>query len=247
MASDRLQRAFELFDAAVSLPEGAREGFLSRECGADAELLEDVQSLVAAHQEAEGFLSDRRSRTAASAGASAPALPVLAPGTRLGSFAIESFVGAGGMGEVYKAHDTRLDRHVAIKVLRSDSAADPRSRARFSFEARAIARLSHPRICAIHDIAHHDGVDFLVMEFLEGETLADRLRRKAMSLGEALRTALEIAQALSAAHARGIVHRDLKPGNVMLTATGARLLDFGLACLKAPGIPAVEQIGRAHV
>jgi serine/threonine protein kinase/Tol biopolymer transport system component len=241
MTPDRLHRAFELFDAATILPEGERELFLARECGADAELCDDVRSLLSAHREAEGFLSSRRGRTGSwNVVDNAPELPVLASGTRLGSFAIESFVGAGGMGEVYKARDTRLDRPVAIKVLRSDTAADPRSRARFSFEARAIARLSHPRICAIHDIAHDDGVDFLVMEFLEGETLADRLRRKGMSLADALRTALEIAEALSAAHARGIVHRDLKPGNVMLTPNGARLLDFGLARLKAGALQAGE-------
>src|SRR5918996_2325929 len=99
----------------------------------------------------------------------------LTAGARIGSYEVLGSLGAGGMGEVYKARDTRLDRHVAIKVLRSDTAADARSRARFSFEARAIARLSHPRICAIHDVAHHDGIDFLVMEYLEGETLADRL------------------------------------------------------------------------
>lgn len=240
MASDRLQRAFELFDAATALPPGQRELFLAQECGADSELRDDVRSLLSAHDEAEGFLSNRRGGTGRTNAAVTSAVPVLAPGTRLGSFAVESFVGSGGMGEVYKARDNRLDRHVAIKVLRSDTAADPHSHARFSFEARAIARLSHPRICAIHEFAHHDGLDFLVMEFLEGETLADRLRRKRMSLGEALRTAVEIAEALSAAHARGIVHRDLKPGNVMLTANGARLLDFGLARLKAGGIPAGE-------
>ncbi len=247
MTPDRLQRAFELFDGAVALPENERAAYLARECAADADLREDVESLLSAHHQAEGFLSNRRARTGdGTAAESVSGFPVLAQGARLGGFAVESLVGAGGMGEVYKARDTRLDRHVAIKVLRSDSAADPRSRARFSFEARAIARLSHPRICAIHDISHHDGVDFLVMEFLEGETLADRLRRKPMPLAEALRTALEIAEALSAAHARGIVHRDLKPGNVMLTATGARLLDFGLARLKGEGVSAVESLALAE-
>jgi Tol biopolymer transport system component/predicted Ser/Thr protein kinase len=239
MTPDRLQRAFELFDAATALPEEERELFLTQECGADGELRDDVRSLLSAHREAEGFLSGRTSRMGiGNVPKDDPALPALGLGTRLGSFAIEGFVGAGGMGEVYKARDTRLDRHVAIKVLRSDIAADPSSRARFSFEARAIARLSHPRICAIHDVAHHEGIDFLVMEFLDGETLAHRLRRKGLSLAEAIRTALEIAEALSAAHARGIVHRDLKPGNVMLTPTGARLLDFGLARLKADAGPA---------
>jgi predicted Ser/Thr protein kinase len=241
MAPDRLQRAFEVFDAAAAMPRGERDAFLAQECGADAELRADVVSLLAAHDQAEGFLSRRRR-----SGRSGPAeaivdVPALAPGTHLGSFRVERIVGAGGMGVVYKARDTRLDRDVAIKVLR-DTSGDPRSHARFSFEARAIARLSHPRIGGLHDIAHHDGIDFLVMEFLDGETLAERLRRKPMSPGEALRTALEIAEALSAAHSRGIVHRDLKPANVMLTASGARLLDFGLARLKPGYGPAVDPL-----
>src|SRR5262245_36789750 len=179
MPSDRLQRAFELFDAATALPEGERELFLAKECSLDSELRHEVRSLLSAHGEADGFLSNRGGHTRSrSVVESRNGSPGFAPGTQLGSFTIESFVGAGGMGEVYRARDIRLDRHVAIKVLRSDVAADPSSRARFSFEARAIARLSHPRICAIHDVARHDGVDFLVMEFLEGETLADRLGRK---------------------------------------------------------------------
>src|SRR5687768_3597840 len=123
MTSNRMQRAFELFDAAVALPEGERAAFLAQECVADAELREDVQSLLSAHHEAEGFLSNRRARTGEGTAAnSVPRFPVLAQGARLGGFAVESLVGAGGMGEVYKARDTRLDRQVAIKVLRSDSA-----------------------------------------------------------------------------------------------------------------------------
>ena len=137
------------------------------------------------------------------------------------------------MGEVYSARDTRLDRRVAIKVLSSEAANDPRGRARFVYEARAIARLSHPRICALHDMGHHDGIDFLVMEYIEGETLAARLRKGPMPIAQALRTAIEIAEALAAAHAQRIVHRDLKPANIMLTEGGAKLLDFGLARLRA--------------
>ena len=173
---------------------------------------------------------------AANVDQSGPAQPSLTRGMRLGVFDVESFVGAGGMGEVYRARDTRLDRHVAIKVLSPDAATDPRGRARFEYEARAIARLSHPRICALHEMGHQDGVDFLVMEYLEGETLAARLRKGPMPLTQALRTAVEIAEALAAAHAQGIVHRDLKPSNVMLTAGGAKLLDFGLARLRAPAV-----------
>ncbi len=235
MTSDRWEHIFTLFDAALARPEAERQAFLSDQCGEDAHLRQEVESLLAAHGDAEGFLSARPARAgAATVDQSRPAPPSLTRGMRLGVFDIESFVGAGGMGEVYKARDTRLDRHVAIKVLSPDAATDPRGRARFAHEARAIARLSHPRICALHEMGHQDGVDFLVMEYLEGETLASRLRKGPMPLAQALRTAVEIAGALAAAHAQGIVHRDLKPSNVMLTAGGAKLLDFGLARLRAP-------------
>jgi len=150
-------------------------------------------------------------------------------GTRLGPYEITAPIGAGGMGEVYKAHDTRLDRTVAIKVLPSTLVGDAQARQRFAREARAIAALSHPHICPLFDIGHQDGADYLVMEFLEGESLADRLARSRLPLEQALRFAIEISEALTAAHAAGIVHRDLKPGNVIITRTGAKLLDFGLA------------------
>jgi eukaryotic-like serine/threonine-protein kinase len=233
MLSGPLERVFAIFDAAVARPEGEQAGFLADACRDDPGLREEVESLLAAHKEAEGFLSTRRPFPGQThvEGAESPS-PALVPGTRLSVFVVERFVGAGGMGEVYKARDTRLDRPVAIKVLPPGAAADPRARARFTYEARAIARLSHPRICALHDVGH-DSVDFLVMEYLEGETLAVRLSRKALPLREAIRTAIEIAEALDAAHSRGIVHRDVKPGNVMLTASGVKLLDFGLARLRA--------------
>src|SRR5262245_4494764 len=151
----------------------------------------------------------------------------LSAGTRLGPYEIQSPAGSGGMGEVYRARDTRLDRTVAIKVLSEALLRSPGERVRLEREARAISSLSHPHICTLHDIGHQEGVDYLVMEYLEGETLADRLQRGPLPLDQALRYAMEIASALDAAHRRGIVHRDLKPGNVMLTRTGAKLLDFG--------------------
>ncbi len=153
---------------------------------------------------------------------------MFAPGVRLGPFEIEAMVGKGGMGEVYRARDTRLDRIVAIKVL-TEALADADARQRFEREARTIARLDHPNICAVHDVGRVDDTDYLVLEYLSGETLAARLQRGAMPVGEALRVAFEIAGALEAAHRQQIVHRDLKPGNVMLTKSGAKLLDFGLA------------------
>ncbi len=165
-----------------------------------------------------------------------------AAGTRLGPYSITAIIGVGGMGEVYKATDTRLARTVAIKTVSSPIAADPELRQRFEREAKAISSLNHPRICTLHDIGCHDGVDFLVMEYLEGETLAQRLTQGALPLAQALRYAIEMADALEAAHERGIVHRDFKPGNVTLTAGGVKLLDFGIAKLvTAPGVGDVSQ------
>jgi len=150
-------------------------------------------------------------------------------GARLGPYAIQSIIGAGGMGEVYRARDTRLDRTVAIKVLPAHLSSDAHLRERFAREARAISSLNHPNICTLHDIGQDNGVDFLVMEHLEGETLADRCSRGSLSLREGLPVAIQIADALDKAHRSGITHRDLKPGNIMLTKAGAKLLDFGLA------------------
>jgi eukaryotic-like serine/threonine-protein kinase len=153
----------------------------------------------------------------------------LPSGTRLGPYQVLDPVGAGGMGEVYRARDTRLDRVVAIKVLPEHLSASPEIRARFEREARAVSSLNHPHICTLFDVGHQGGVDYLVMEFLEGETLAARLARGPLPTPELLRVAIQIADALDKAHRQGFVHRDLKPGNVMLTKTGAKLLDFGLA------------------
>ena len=144
----------------------------------------------------------------------------LAPGARLGPYEIQSAIGAGGMGEVYKARDTRLDRTVAIKILPEALAADPQFRDRFDREARTISSLNHPHICTLHDIGTQDGIDFLVMEYLDGETLAHRLEKGALPLDQALRYAIEIADALDKAHRQGITHRDLKPGNIFLCSRG---------------------------
>jgi Tol biopolymer transport system component len=189
-------------------------------------------------------------------------------GRRLGPYEIVSPLGAGGMGEVYKARDTRLDRTVAIKILPAAFAADPEVRERFDREARAISSLSHPNICQLFDVGHQvpstlrepqgrpeqgrgttgsgQAVDFLVMEYLEGETLSARLEKGALNIDEALQTAIQIASALDAAHRAGIVHRDLKPGNVILTKTGAKLLDFGLAKAQ-PAVGAGLQTGPSMV
>jgi Tol biopolymer transport system component len=153
----------------------------------------------------------------------------LQSGTRLGPYEIVERVGAGGMGEVYRARDTRLSRSVAIKVLPTEFAADVRLRARFEQEAKTISALNHPHICTLHDVGRENGVDYLVMEYCEGQTLTDRLERGALPLDQVLQYGIEIADALSRAHRAGIVHRDLKPSNIMITKSGVKLLDFGLA------------------
>ena len=160
----------------------------------------------------------------------------LTSGKRLGPYEIQSALGAGGMGEVYRARDTRLDRTVAIKVLPHHLSSNPDLKQRFEREARAISCLNHPRICTLHDIGHQDGIDFLVMECLEGESLAERLRRGPLSLKETLKIGVEVCEALEAAQKAGIVHRDLKPANIMLTKNGAKLMDFGLAKPAAAGL-----------
>jgi len=153
----------------------------------------------------------------------------LAAGSRLGPYEILAPLGAGGMGEVYRAKDTRLDRLVAVKVLPAHLSAHPELRQRLEREARAVSSLNHPHICTLFDLGHHEGIDYLVMEHLEGETLAERLKRGPLPFPELMRAAIEIAGALDRAHRGGIVHRDLKPGNVMMTKAGTKLLDFGLA------------------
>ena len=153
----------------------------------------------------------------------------LASGTKLGPYEIVSPLGAGGMGEVYRARDTRLDRSVAVKILPSHLSEDPEAKQRFDREARTISSLNHPNICTLHDVGHQDGTDYLVMELLEGQTLAERLSKGPLPIDQVLKYGAEICDGLERAHRGGVVHRDLKPGNIMLTKTGAKLMDFGLA------------------
>ena len=156
----------------------------------------------------------------------------LSSGTKLGPYEIVSALGAGGMGEVYRARDSRLDRTVAIKVLPSHHSSDSALRQRFEREARTISQFSHPNICTLHDIGTHDGLDYLVMEYIEGETLEQRLSKGPIAPPQALAYGIQVADALDKAHRAGIIHRDLKPANVMLTKSGTKLLDFGLAKLQ---------------
>jgi serine/threonine protein kinase len=171
----------------------------------------------------------------------------LTSGTKLGPYEIQSLLGAGGMGEVYRARDTRLNRTVAIKVIPQHLSTDPARRQRFEREARAISALQHPNICTLHDIGHQDGTDYLVMEYLEGETLALRLVR-VLPLEQMLRFGIDVADALDAAHRRGIVHRDLKPGNIIVTAHGeCKVLDFGLAKLEKDTDSDAETVTRSEL
>src|SRR5436190_1779245 len=153
----------------------------------------------------------------------------LGAGSRLGPYEVVALVGAGNMGEVYRARDTRLHRDVAVKIITPGMTDSPARRARFEREAQAISRLSHPNICAIYDVGEHDGAAFLVMEYIDAESLEERLRIGPIPLSVALPTAIQIAAAVDAAHDRGIVHRGLKPANVMMASSGVKLLDFGIA------------------
>jgi eukaryotic-like serine/threonine-protein kinase len=222
MNRDRWRDVSRIYGAVLTKAPDAREMFLRDACKDDPELRREVESLLKDH----GSLMIDGS---ASQVTGALKVQTLTSGAQLGPHRIESVIGAGGMGQVYRATDTRLSRRVAIKVLPSELADDPQFQARFEREAKAIASLNHPHICTLYDVGRDHGIEYLVMEYLEGESLASRLERGALPFDQALECAIEIAAALAAAHHQGIVHRDLKPGNVMLTKSGAKLLDFGLA------------------
>lgn len=226
MRPERWQQVKAVLAGALERPPDERKDYLNQVC-VDEAMRSEVESLLAAHQQAgPDFLELPGNETDA-----------LTIGTRLGPYEILSHLGEGGMGTVYKARDTRLDRLVAIKLLRGDLADRPELRERFVREARTIGSLSHPHICTLHDIGQQDNTDFLVMEYLEGETLAQRLERGSLPLEQVLQLATEIADALDKAHSKGVTHRDLKPSNIMLTSTGSKLLDFGLAKLKRDSGP----------
>src|SRR5215469_958505 len=230
MTPERWKLVGKLFNSALEREASQRGAFLLEACGGDEELRREVESLLAQEKPANRFLESSDAEAAvkeAAKGHGDGAEKLI--GKQLGSYQILALIGAGGMGEVYRARDTRLNRTVAIKVLPERLAERAEVRERFDREARTIASLNHPNICTLHDVGHQDGTDFLVMEYLEGETLAQRLKKGPLPLGQVLQYAIEIADALDKAHRKGITHRDLKPGNIMLTTSGAKLLDFGLA------------------
>lgn len=220
-----------VFQSALDQPDDLRSTFVADACGADSSLRAEVESLLTAHDTAGAFAS-----AGALASLSTAALHELSatdtglvPGVRVGSYEIVGLVGHGNMGQVFKALDTRLDRAVALKVLSPELVLDRASRARFAREARAIASLNHPHICTLFDIGHNGRFDYLVMEYLEGVTLKEILERGPLPVDAARRYAAQMIDALDTAHRSGVVHRDLKPTNVIITDSGAKLLDFGIA------------------
>ena len=234
----RWERIKELFQAALDRPTADRSAFLRDVCGDDLELLAEIESLLDAHASAGSFAArpavDVLRRPAQFEGESAGEIATLstafAPGERLGAYKVLSRLGSGGMGDVYRALDSTLGREVAIKVLPAMFTTDPDRLARFEREARVLAALNHPHIGAIYGLEHVGGSRALVLELIEGPTLAERLARGPLPIKSALSIALQIAEALEVAHERGIVHRDLKPANIKVTPNGVvKILDFGLA------------------
>jgi serine/threonine-protein kinase len=220
MSPERWQQVERLYQAACERPAEERRQFLDNACGGDEQLRREVESLLAFNGQASQFLETPALETTARSLAQP-----LAEGTRLGPYVIAGQLGAGGMGEVYRAEDTRLGRQVAIKFLPDRFAGEARALERFQREARLLASLNHPHICTLYDV----GPNYLVMELVEGETLAARLGRGPLPVALVLRYGAEIADALAAAHSLGIINRDLKPGNIMVTKTGVKVLDLGLA------------------
>jgi serine/threonine-protein kinase len=223
--SERWEKIARLYEQVLDEEPSARRAFLDRVCGGDPDMRREIETLLAA--DAEPGLIDRPVWSAAS-DLMEPA-PALEPGTALGPYRIDRLVGEGGMGQVFRAVDARLNRTVAVKILPPTDGIDPSLRERFGREAEAGASLAHPHICTLYDVGSRDGVDFIVMEYLEGDTLAARLAKGPLPLDRALQCAIEVADALDHAHRNGIVHRDVKPANIMLTRAGAKLMDFGVA------------------
>ena len=233
----RWQQIARVYELVIDGEPSGRDAFLSEACSGDETLRREVEALL--RRDAAGMVLDRP--VWATAAVLFEDGSGVAAGTMLGPYRVERLLGAGGMGEVFRAIDSRLSRPVAIKVLPA-GVASPHMRARFAREARAVAALAHPHICTLYDVGCQDEVDFLVMEYLDGETLAARLTNGRLPLEQALTHAIEIAGALDHAHSQSIVHRDLKPANVMLTAGGAKLLDFGLAKFRPAAIRPAQDL-----
>src|ERR1051325_6171919 len=226
----RWQRVKEIFDGALERHGAEREAFLDRACDGDIDVREEVESLLRSYEVAGSFME---APAVAQAADDLATEQKLTPGQRIKHYQIVNLIGEGGMGEVYLATDTILGRRVALKVLPTFVSKDPERLRRFTQEARAASRLSHPNVCVVHEIGEtDDGRPFIAMEYVEGVTLRQRMREHAMKLGDVLDIAIQIADALTAAHEAGIVHRDIKPENIVLRPEGyVKILDFGLAKL----------------
>ena len=234
MKPERWQKIEEIYNKVVKLEPDERGAFLDKACTSDESLREEVESLLACESKADQFIESPALEVAARelARERLNQGPLELTGRALLHYRVEDKIGEGGMGVVYKARDTHLDRFVAIKVLPPDRVADPERRRRFVQEAKAASALRHPNIVTIHDIAEGGGVTFMVMEYVPGKPLSRLIPRKGLRMSEALKYAIQIADALAAAHAAGIIHRDLKPANVMADDNGTiKVLDFGLAKL----------------
>ena len=227
---DRWHRVKELFQSALEREPSQRTAFLDQACGGDDELQKEVESLIASHEKTGSFIDAPAFEAAAQV--LREKNPELTPGQRIGHYKILSLLGAGGMGEVYLAQDTRLGRKLALKMLPASFTADQKQVRRFEQEAHAASALNHPNIITIHDIGQIDAIHFIATEYIEGETLRQHLADNAMKLGEGIDVVIQVASALGAAHQAGIVHRDIKPENIMLRPDGyVKVLDFGLAKL----------------
>lgn len=260
MPPDRWQHVAVLCDSALSLEPARRPAFLDEACGRDYELREELEALLAYEQQAPEFLESPAHELAASVlvDKQPKAAPEPLPaGLQIGPYRIVAKIGSGGMGHVYKAADTRLERDVALKFLPTGAGTDSEALMRFQREARVVAALSHPNLCTLYDIGEHEGQPFLVMELLEGESLKERISAGPLPSREAIKLALQIADGLQAAHEKGVVHRDIKPGNIFITPCGqAKILDFGVAKLLsesghasavAPGMSATGTSAEATI
>ncbi|MGH9961101.1 MAG: serine/threonine protein kinase, partial [Pyrinomonadaceae bacterium] len=243
MANEKWEQVKEVFDAALRHKPDERSRFLNEVCAGDVR--REVESLLSSFDHAESFME--KPIVGEMADAVTIKKIVFAKGHRLGHYEIIEQIGAGGMGEVYLAHDTRLKRREALKVLPAASVSNQEANERLWREARAAATLDHPHICTIHEIAETDGYCFIVMQYVQGETLADRLKREKMNLHEVLSIATQVAGALEEAHKAHIIHRDIKPANIIVNDRGqAKVLDFGLAKFAAENLEAKSKVATAN-